>query len=61
MLSPQMSSKLTHMTLENNWKSVWLLSLGADIKVNNQWTIRGGIALETDPIHDQTKENSSYS
>ena len=32
MLSPQMSSKLTHMTLENNWKSVWLLSLGADIK-----------------------------
>ncbi len=58
MLSPQMSSKLTHMTLENNWKSVWLLSLGADIKVNNQWTIRGGIALETDPIHDQTKRTA---
>lgn len=58
MLPSQMSSKLSHMTLENNWKSVWLLSLGADIKVNDQWTIRGGIALETDPIHDQTKRTA---
>lgn len=47
-------SKLPSVTMVNNWKSVWLMSLGADIKVNDQWTIRGGIALETDPIHDQT-------
>lgn len=57
-LPSQMSYTLSHMTLENNWKSVWLLSLGADIKVNDQWTIRGGIALETDPIHDQTKRTA---
>lgn len=49
---------LGFVSLENNWKSVWLLSLGADIKVNDQWTIRGGIALETDPIHDQTKRTA---
>lgn len=49
---------LGSVSLENNWKSVWLLSLGADIKVNDQWTIRGGIALETDPIHDQTKRTA---
>ena len=57
-LPSQLSYTLSHMTLENNWKSVWLLSLGADIKVNDQWTIRGGIALETDPIHDQTKRTA---
>ena len=44
---------LGSLELVNDWKSVWLLSLGADLDVTDQWTIRGGIALETDPIHDQ--------
>ncbi len=44
---------LSSVTLTNDWKSVWLFSLGADIKINDQWTIRGGIGLETDPIHNQ--------
>ena len=30
------------------------MSLGADVKINDQWTIHGGVALQTDPIHDQT-------
>ena len=46
--------KLSSQTILNNWKSVWLMSLGADVKINDQWTIHGGVALETDPIHDQT-------
>lgn len=46
-------SVLGNLSIENNWKSVWLLSLGGDIKLTDQWTIRGGVALETDPIHNQ--------
>lgn len=45
---------ITSVGITNNWKSVWLMSLGADVKINDQWTIRGGVALETDPIKDQT-------
>lgn len=51
---PNIGERVSHVGIENNWKSVWLMSLGADIKVNDQWTIRGGVALETDPIHNQT-------
>lgn len=45
--------RLSNMPLENNWKSVWLFSLGADYDINEQWTIRGGIAYETNPIKHQ--------
>lgn len=40
-------------TSKNNWKAAWLFSLGADLDVTDQWTIRGGVALETDPIKQQ--------
>lgn len=46
-------SKLGNVNIENNWKAAWLFSLGADLDITDQWTIRGGIALETDPIKHQ--------
>ena len=45
--------KLGNVNIENNWKAAWLFSLGADLDITDQWTIRGGIALETDPIKHQ--------
>ncbi len=44
---------LSALSIENNWKAAWLFTLGADYEVNDQWTVRGGIGLETDPIKHQ--------
>ena len=38
---------------EHNWDDTWLFSLGADYRLNNEWTIRGGIAYETGAIDAQ--------
>lgn len=45
---------LEEVNIENNWEDTWLFSVGADYKLNNNWTVRGGIAYEMDPIDDQT-------
>ena len=34
------------------WKDVWMLSAGADWYVNDQWTLRGGIAWDESPVKD---------
>lgn len=44
---------LGNVSIHNDWKAAWLFSLGADLDITDQWTIRGGIALETDPIKHQ--------
>lgn len=44
---------LSSINIHNDWKAAWLFSLGADLDITDQWTIRGGIALETDPIKHQ--------
>lgn len=44
---------LGNVGITNDWKSVWLFSAGADFDINDKWTIRGGIALETNPIKHQ--------
>lgn len=36
--------------IQNGWKDTYLYSLGADLRVNSFWTLRGGIAYETSPI-----------
>ncbi|MBQ8829789.1 MAG: outer membrane protein transport protein [Burkholderiaceae bacterium] len=46
-------TNLAAVSVENNWKAAWLFTLGADYEVNDQWTVRGGIGLETDPIKHQ--------
>ena len=38
----------------NEWQDTWLFSIGADYKINDAFTIRGGLAYETSPIDDQS-------
>jgi long-chain fatty acid transport protein len=45
-----LQQNLGSVSMENYWKAAWLFTLGADYKINDQWTIRGGLGLETDPI-----------
>ena len=54
--SPTMTgiTGLSLPTIQNNWEDTWLFSLGADYRLNNEWTVRAGIAYETDAIDDQT-------
>lgn len=47
-------SALSKKEITNNWEDTWLFSVGADYKLNNSWTVRGGIAYEMDPIDDQS-------
>lgn len=49
-----MGLPLNKIEVKNNWEDTWLFSVGADYKLNNSWTVRGGIAYEMDPIDDQT-------
>ena len=46
---------INHLEVENDWEDSWYFSIGADYRLNNQWTVRGGIGYDKDPIHDQTK------
>ena len=32
------------------WKDTWLFTVGADYRLNNEWTVRGGIAYETGAV-----------
>ena len=32
------------------WKDTWLFSVGADYRLNNEWTVRGGLAYETGAV-----------
>lgn len=38
--------------VENDWEDTWLFSVGADYKLNDAWTVRGGVAYEKDPVSD---------
>ena len=40
---------------DNDWEDTWLFSVGADYKLNDAWTIRGGVAYEKDPVGDNSK------
>ncbi|MCL1596154.1 outer membrane protein transport protein [Parasutterella secunda] len=48
------SEMLTNVDVVNEWKDTWLFSVGADYKINNAFTVRGGIAYETSPVDDQS-------
>lgn len=43
----------SHSTIENNWDDTWFFSLGADYKLNSQWTVRGGVAYDQGPVENQ--------
>ena len=40
---------------DNDWEDTWLFSVGADYKLNDAWTVRGGVAYEKDPVGDNSK------
>ena len=42
------SQGMSHIT--NDWRDTYMGSLGADLRVNDFWTLRGGVAYETSPI-----------
>lgn len=54
-VSPNAVGKIAKHEIQNDWEDTWLFSVGADYAVNSNWTVRGGIAYEKDPIADQTK------
>lgn len=33
-----------------NWEDTWLFSVGADYRINGNWTVRGGVAYETGAV-----------
>ena len=48
------SAYLGQVDVKNNWQDTWLFSVGADYRINDAFTVRGGIAYETSPIDDET-------
>ena len=49
------AGKIAKHEIQNDWEDTWLFSVGADYAVNSNWTVRGGVAYEKDPIADQSK------
>ena len=47
-------SAFAERTVENKWQDTWLFSVGADYRINDAFTVRGGLAYETSPIDDQS-------
>ena len=43
----------TLLHVENNWDDTWFFSVGADYKLNGQWTVRGGVAYDQGPVENQ--------
>lgn len=46
-------TKLDTTVVENNWDDTWFFSVGADYKLNGQWTVRGGVAYDQGPVENQ--------
>lgn len=47
------SNGVTQTKIKNYWKDTYLTSLGADLRLTDWWTLRGGVAYETSPIDDK--------
>lgn len=43
----------TGSTVENRWDDTWLFTLGADYKVNDEWTVRAGVGYENGAVDDE--------
>lgn len=42
-----------NVEVENKWQDTWLFSVGADYRINDTWTVRGGIAYEMGAVDDE--------
>lgn len=52
--TPAGMEALGQHSIENDWEDTWLFSVGADYRINDAWTVRGGVAYEKDPISDNS-------
>ena len=51
----QVLNGLKNIPIRHHYRDTWLFALGADYKINEQWTVRGGIAYEENAAgKDQT-------
>ena len=41
------------VSVENHWDDTWFFSLGADYRLNDQWTVRGGVAYDQGPVENR--------
>ena len=49
------SGSFSNIDIRHHYRDTWLFALGADYKINEQWTVRGGIAYEENAAgKDQT-------
>ena len=46
---PGTGAKVNHY----EWDDTWLFSVGADYRINGNWTVRGGVAYETGAVADE--------
>ena len=53
MQKPDVAGQLETVEIENKWQDTWLFSVGADYRINDTWTVRGGIAYETGAVDDE--------
>ena len=47
-------SALNNIDIRHHYRNTWLFALGADYKINDQWTVRGGVAYEECAVDDQS-------
>lgn len=54
--SPELALMLKSKDIDCEWQDTWLFSVGADYRLNDAWTVRGGIAYETSAVdEDETR------
>lgn len=41
--------------VKNEWDDTWFFSLGADYRLNDQWTVRGGVAYDQGPVENANR------
>lgn len=51
--NPPTLDAYANVPVENNWDDTWFFSVGADYKLNGQWTVRGGVAYDQGPVENQ--------
>lgn len=51
--TPPALDAYANVPVENNWDDTWFFSVGADYKLNGQWTVRGGVAYDQGPVENQ--------
>ena len=51
--TPPALGAYANVPVENNWDDTWFFSVGADYKLNGQWTVRGGVAYDQGPVENQ--------